>query len=361
MGEAALKNPEGIRIAVLDDYAHIAQQYFEPLQNDPVSKVVDIIYPERTYDPRKPQELDELVDLLKPFTVISSMRERTIFPDILLNRLPNLKLLQTTHTRNKGIDTERCKELGIAVAGTGSKPNAPRSHDITNEQAWALILGVAKNTAGDDLRLKTEKSRWQDGFVCQLAERKLGVLGFGRLGQQVALTGKLGFGMDILCWSTSLTQEKADEVARTSGLPPGSFKVCSSKDEIFRGSDIVSIHYVLSDRSRGLVGEKELSLMKTSAILINTSRGPLIQEEALLETLRQGRIRGAGLDVHYSEPLAEDSPWRSTEWGKDGKSLVLLTPHMAYVEEETLKSWYQQSARNIKRWLKGEELEYKLV
>lgn len=203
--------------------------------------------------------------------------------------------------------------------------------------------------AADDKRVK--EGGWQEGMSIPLAGRTLGLLGLGRLGAECAFTGKLGFGMNIITWSTSLTQEKADEVAEKRGLPKGSFRVTSSKEELFREADVLSVHYVLSDRSRGIVGEKELSVMKKDAFLVNTSRGPLVDEAALLSALREGRIRGAGLDVYDVEPLPKDSPWRSQEWG----SRVVLSPHTGYVEDETMNQWYVQHADHIRRWVKGEE------
>jgi glycerate dehydrogenase len=184
----------------------------------------------------------------------------------------------------------------------------------------------------------------------------LGILGLGRLGTSCAVTGKLGFGMNIICWSSSLTQEKADTAAQDRGLPTGSLEVVASKRELFEKADVLSVHYVLSNRSRGMVGEEELDAMKKTALLINTSRGPLIDEEALLKVLEHGKIRGAALDVFDTEPLEGDSPWRSLKWGTDGRSQVLLSPHTGYVEEETMHWWYEQTAENVERYVNGQDV-----
>ena len=162
--------------------------------------------------------------------------------------------------------------------------------------------------------------------------------------------------MNITAWSRSLTQVRADEKAEAVGLRKGTFKVVASKQELFQTADILSLHYVLSERSRGIVGEQELEAMKKSALLVNTSRGPLIDELALLKVLKEGRIRGAALDVFAVEPLPADSEWRTTRWGQDGRSEVLLTPHTGYVEENTMHAWYQQTAENVERWLNGQDV-----
>lgn len=164
--------------------------------------------------------------------------------------------------------------------------------------------------------------------------------------------------MRVVAWSSSLTQEVADEKAAAAGLPVESawgktFEVVS-KEELFRRADLVSVHYVLSERSRGVVGRAELALLKPSALLVNTSRGPLVDQDALLEVLREGKIGGAALDVYELEPLPKDSEWRSQKWGKEGRSKVVLTPHMGYVEEGTLRPWAEESVRNIEKWGKGE-------
>ncbi|KLJ11070.1 glycerate dehydrogenase [Blastomyces silverae] len=167
--------------------------------------------------------------------------------------------------------------------------------------------------------------------------------------------------MRVIAWSSNLTQDMADEKASALGLPAGTFEVVSSKLALFREADVLSVHYVLSERSLGIVGEEELGVMKPTALLVNTSRGPLIGEKALLKTLKEGKIRGAALDVFDLEPLPGDSPWRTTRWGVEGRSEVLLSPHMGYVEEGIMHRWYEEQAENLDRWLNGKEVENKLV
>jgi len=202
---------------------------------------------------------------------------------------------------------------------------------------------------------------WQTGLATGLAGKTLGLVGLGRLGLNVARIGKLGFGMNIVAWSSSLTQDTADKQAKDAGLPTEdedgnkTFKVVT-KEDLFRTADLVSVHYVLSDRSRGIVSRKELELMKPSALFVNTSRGPLVDEADLLKVLKDGKIRGAALDVFNIEPLPEDSEWRTTEWGQDGKSEVLLSPHMGYVEEVTMHNWYDEMAEIVERWVEKKDL-----
>jgi phosphoglycerate dehydrogenase-like enzyme len=229
----------------------------------------------------------------------------------------------------------------------------------------ALILGVARHLAQDDLHVKT--GGWQTGLATGLSGKVFGTLGLGRLGVNVAKIMYQSFGMQIEAWSSSLTQEAADQKAKDAGLPiedeDGNkvFKVVSSKEELFRQADVLSVHYVLSDRSRGIVGPAELSVMKKSALFINTSRGPLVVEEALLDVLERGAIRGAALDVFDLEPLPEESRWRTQKWGTEGRSEVLLSPHMGYVEEETMETWFEEQVEIVERWCKGEELLHVLA
>jgi phosphoglycerate dehydrogenase-like enzyme len=169
-----------------------------------------------------------------------------------------------------------------------------------------------------------------------------------------------GFDMKIKAWSSSLTQEAADERAKSCGLPPGTFEVAGSKEELFETADILSVHYVLSARSRDIVGAKELALMKPTALFVNTSRGPLVNEKALLNVLKEGKVRGAALDVFHTEPLPSDSEWRITAWGKDGRSEVLLTPHMGYVEEGVMNRWYEETAENVEIWLEGKDVKNRM-
>lgn len=293
------------------------------------------------------------------------MRERTPFPRDLISRLPNLKLLLTTGNRNLALDLDAFKERGIPVAGAIDKSNPGSVGSVsTTEHCVTMILAAARNIAQDDLAVKT--GGWQTVPAVSLRGKTLGTVGLGRLGVAVAKIMIVGFGMKVICWSSNLTQEKADEQAKQAGLPvedektgEKTFKVVS-KEELFSTADVVSVHLVLGDRSRGGIAKKDLELMKKTAIFVNTSRGPLVVEEDLLEVCEQGKIRAAALDVFNLEPLPLDSKWRTTKWGEDGRSRVLLTPHMGYVEEDTLSGWYDQQIENLERWMKGEQLAFSL-
>ena len=334
------------KFAILDDYQGIAPPYFAHLE----SRIDITSFPE-TLDPRDPAQHDELVQRLLPFDVILAMRERTPFAAKTINALPNLKLLLTTGLRNLSLDLQTFADRGIPVAGTEGRPPGVNS---TVQHTWALILASARNVARDDAAVK--RGAWQGSLGMSLSGKKLGLLGLGKLGSQVGKIGIQSFGVNVIAWSANLTQEKADEQALAQGLPAGSFLVSASKEEFFKEADIVSIHNVLSERSRGILGAPELAVMKSSAIVINTSRGPLIDEAAMLEALKKGAIRGVAIDVFDPEPLPLDSPWRTTPWGQDGRSEVLLTPHMGYGEEELLRGWYKEVAENLGRWLDGETL-----
>jgi lactate dehydrogenase-like 2-hydroxyacid dehydrogenase len=363
-----------VKIAVLDDYQNLARSHFQKLPESQFEVTIfhDTLLPYN--HPSTPLHIKStLIDRLKPFQIICSMRERTPFPKDLLEQLPNLKLLLTTSLRNLAIDVTAAKGLGIRVAGAPGKgrstssdatPSKAKGPDRTTQHAVALILGIARNLATDDLAVK--QGGWQTTLNTSLSGKTFGTLGLGRLGAAVAKIMNQAFGMSIVAWSSSLTQEAADEKAKETGLnvldEDGEkiFKVVS-KEELFKTADVVSIHYVLSDRSRGIVGQADLALMKKSALLVNTSRGPLVQEEALLNALKAGTIRGAALDVFEIEPLPLDSEWRTTKWGTEGRSNVLLTPHTGYAEKETFENWYEENVENIERWHAGQELFWPLA
>lgn len=308
------------------------------------------------------------------------MRERTPFPGSLISRLPNLKLLLTTGQRNASIDLAACAARSIPVAGTtlltglASRP-AVGSDDVplpdsTTEHCVAMILALARGIPRDDGAVK--RGGWQTGWATCLAGKTLGVVGLGRLGTAVARVMRVGFGMNVIAWSENLTQQKADGQALAAGLPSSSASSPSSqsggqatfqavsREELFRSADVVTVHLVLSDRTRGLIGKADLERMKASGFLVNTSRGPLVVEQDLLRTLRAGKIAGAALDVFDLEPLPRDSEWRTTRWGEDGRSEVVLAPHMGYVDMETFDRWYRLQAQNVERWLAGEALEVRI-
>ncbi|KAK8129325.1 hypothetical protein PG999_001705 [Apiospora kogelbergensis] len=360
-------------LAILDDYLHTSAQHFARIP----STQLDITTFHDTIVPNSESDFAHLVERLKPFDLISTVRERTSFPGSLLRQLPNLKFLLATGTQFETFDLATAKDLGITVAaapGLGRTDDIlqPRRPDIkkggahpTTQHTWALILALARNIASDDAFLKSGQG-WQSGLATGLTGLTLGVVGLGRLGAAVARIAHLAWGMKVVCWSENLTQEKADRAARDAGLSLGDgdanvFRAVS-KDELFRSADVISLHYVLSDRSRGLVAARELELMKNSALLVNTSRGPLIDQQALLDALECGRIRGAALDVYDIEPLPVTSPWRRLDyWGRDGRSMLVTTPHMGYVDEGLMNAWYAETAENVERWLSGRDILHRLA
>jgi len=359
------------RLAVLDDYQSVSAKYFSPLTSQLDITYIPSTLPSFSHPATTQSQKDELVTRLKPYTIISSMRERTPFPADLLRELPNLRLLLTTGMRNAAIDLVAAKELGIVVTGAGKKHSTGnaegikkkrRGPDSTTQHTVALILGIARNLAQDSHNLSSPGDNvWQTSLATSLSGKTFATLGLGRLGGSVAKIMYESFGMDVICWSSSLTQDAADQKATELGLQPTDeggekvFKVVS-KEELFRQADVLSVHYVLSERSKHIVGKQELSWLKETAFLVNTSRGPLVDEDALLDLLEKGGIAGAAVDVFEIEPLEKESRWRSNGWGRNGRSKVLLTPHMGYVEGEGLGEWYEDQVEILGRWIRGEEL-----
>ncbi|KAI1827831.1 D-isomer specific 2-hydroxyacid dehydrogenase [Xylaria intraflava] len=344
-------------ITILDDYQEISKAPFERLRSAgyQVTTFTDTLLPYN--HPDTPQDAkDALAKRLEPFNVICSMRERTPFPAELINRLPNLRLLLTTGGRNASIDVGACQARGILVAGTTNE-NAKAGPDSTTQHCVAMILALARSIAHDDAVVKS--GGWQTRAAVGLPGKIFATVGLGSLGVSVAKIMHLAFGMKVIAWSTNLTQDAADEKAKAAGLPvhdetgAKTFKVVS-RDELFSTADVVSIHVVLSDRSRGLIGKGDLEKMKKTALLVNTSRGPIVNENELLEVAKKGLIRGIGLDVYSLEPVPKDNEWRTTKWAESGRSEVLLTPHMGYVEAGGVEGWYEQQVENILRWQKGE-------
>jgi len=272
-------------------------------------------------------EGEELISRISPFDVLVITRERTPFPRSVIERLPHLKLLVTAGWRNLGIDMAACRERGILVCGTeaGSSPTA--------ELAWGLILAVARHIAEEDRAIRS--GRWQSSIGFALKDKTLGVLGLGRLGSQMARVGQ-AFGMKVIAWSQNLTAEKA--------AAAGARRV--EKSELFRAADVLTIHLLLSERTRGLVGRNEIGLMKKSAILINTARAAILDEAALIDALVAGQIAGAGLDVYSREPLPPDAPILKAP-------NTVLTPHLGYVTRETYAIYFPQALEDIEAWLKG--------
>jgi len=311
-----------VRAVILDDYSNVALTMADWKSLGPDVTVESI----RDHIP----DQSELVRRLKGAAIVVAMRERTPFPRAVLEQLGDLRLLVSTGARNASIDTEAAAERGILVCGTEMLPYP------TAELAWGLILGIVRGIAKEDAAMRAGK--WQVGLGRGLKGKTLGLLGFGRLGSQVGAVGK-AFGMEVIAWSQNLSAEKA--------AAGGAARV--EKDELFRRADVISIHLVLSDRTRGLVGARELGLMKPTAYLVNTSRGPIVDEAALLKALAERRIAGAAIDVYGKEPLPTEHPFRSLD-------NVLITPHVGYVTEEGYRLAYGGAVEDIKAWLAGSPL-----
>jgi phosphoglycerate dehydrogenase-like enzyme len=310
-----------LRIAVLDDYQYVAATYADWSRvPEPVEAVE---FAEHVDDP------DALVRRLQPFDVVVAMRERTAFPRSVLERLPDLRLLVTTGARNPAIDVAAAAELGITVCGTRAHPPG------TAELTWALVLAVARHLPQEDASVRA--GGWQQTIGTDLAGGTLGLLGLGRLGERVARIG-LAFEMDVVAWSANLTDERAAEVG---------VRRAAGKEELLRTADVVSVHLQLSDRTRGLIGARELELMKPGAILVNTSRGPIVDEAALVRALREGTIAGAGLDVFDVEPLPRHHPLRELR-------RAVLTPHLGYVTEKTYEVFYGDAVEDVAAWRAGQ-------
>jgi phosphoglycerate dehydrogenase-like enzyme len=272
-------------------------------------------------------ELDALAERLKPFEVIVVMRERTPFGRDLLSRLPRLALLVSTGMRNAVIDLDAAAELGVTVCGTGMVGSS------TVELAWALIMAVARDLTGEDRR--TRLGQWQQTVPLQLAGSTLGILGLGRLGARIASLAK-AFDMNVIAWSQHLSAAAA--------AAHGVERV--AKAELFRRSDIVSVHLVLSDRTRGLVGAEELAQLGPDGFLVNTSRGPIVDEAALVRALTDGTIGGAALDVFDVEPLPAGHPLLSTP-------RTILSPHVGFVSRPAYEVAYGDAVQDIAGWLDG--------
>ena len=271
---------------------------------------------------------DAVIKALQGFAVVVGMRERTAFPRKVIEALPDLKLLITTGARNNSFDVKACTERGVTVCGTGSFGSP------TTGIAFGLMLELTRRIGFENARLKAG-APWQVTIGRDLEGLTLGILGLGKLGQRSAAVGK-AFGMKTIAWSQNLTEEKA----KAAGAD------LVAKEDLFRNADFVTIHLVLSDRSRGLVGAKELGLMKKTAYLINTSRGPIVDEKALIAALQNNTIAGAGLDVFDVEPLPLDHPFRKMD-------NVVITPHLGYVSEQNYRKYFPEAVEDIRAWLDG--------
>ncbi len=305
------------KIAILDDYQNVA------LESADWSELYDrtdiAVFRDHLADP------DAVIERLQPFDVVCVMRERTPLLRNVIERLPNLKLIASTGSGNASIDVAAAADRGIAVVHTGYKS------DPTIELTWALILASARHIVTESNSVRS--GGWQQTVGSDLRGKTLGVLGLGRIGSQVARIGS-AFGMNLIAWSQNMTPE-ATQAA-------GALLV--SKDQLFERADILTVHLVLSNRTRGLVGSLELDKMKPTAWLINTSRGAIVEESALINVLKNKRIAGAAIDVFDIEPLPPDHPFRTLD-------NVLATPHIGYVSRGLYKTFYQDTVANIHKWL----------
>ena len=310
------------KLAILDDYQGVALEMgdWSTLPNDIKITVFR--------DPLA--DVGAVADRLAPFEILAAMRERTPFPRPLFEKLPNLKLLVTTGMRNGAIDMKAAADHGVTVCGTAG------NMESTVEMIWALIQAVVRRLPQQDKAAR--EGKWQSGVGWTLAGRTIGLVGLGRLGARTAAIANF-FNMRVISWSENLTAERA--------LECGAELV--SRAELFSQSDVVSIHLLLSRRTRGLITADDLALMKPDAYLVNTSRGPIIDEKALIEFLRAGRIGGAALDVFDQEPLSKDHPFL-------GLDNTIISPHMAYVTEENLAEFYLETVEDITAWLNGDPI-----
>ena len=310
-----------MKLAILDDYLAAARS------------LADWSAVEDSYDIHVFEEhlgdQDAVIAALQPFDALVAMRERTKFPATVLDALPNLKLLISTGMGARHIDLPAATRNGIRVCGTVAPPGGNNEVEL----CWGMIIGLYRNLIEEDQVVRA--GGWQTKLGIGVAGKTLGVLGLGRLGSRMAVMGQ-AFGMDVIAWSENLTAERCAEFGvRQVG-----------KDELFQTADVVSIHLVESDRTRGIVGAGELALMKETALLINTSRGPIVDENALLDALRNGTIGGAGLDVYDVEPLPADHPLRSAP-------RTMLTAHIGYGADGTMRGWYETAVEDVTAFLAG--------
>ncbi len=311
-----------MRLAILDDYEKTARAMAPWDQLGPGVEI-DV------YEDHLAQE-DALVARLTPYDILIIMRERSPFPQSLIERLPNLKLLITSGARNNAIDVAACRAAGIVVSGTDSSKDPPA------ELTWGLMISLLRKLPRLDAAVR--RGEWGNAPGRGLKGKVLGLVGLGAIGLKVAAVAK-AFGMEVIAWSQNLTAERA--------AAAGVRRV--EKEALFAEADVVSVHLVLSPRTRGLIGAAEFARMKPTACIVNTSRGPIIDEKALIEALRHGRIAGAGLDVYETEPLPPGHPLLSLE-------NTVLTPHVGYVSEENFRTYFNQAIEDILAWQAGKPI-----
>ena len=315
-----------MKIALLDDYQQIAVQSAD-WKSLPAGTEVNSFAGHIA-------DQDELVRRLQPYDVIVAMRERTRFSAKVIDALPNLRLLVSTGARNASIDAAACERRKIPLCYAHGTKSA---NSATAEVAWGLILALVKRLPQADKAMRA--GAWQESIMTGSLEGKtLGVLGLGRLGKHVARYGQ-AFGMNVIAWSPHLTDERAAEVSVRR----------VAKEALFAESDVISVHMVSNAATKGIIGAAELGAMKPTAYLVNTSRGPLIDEQALISALQAGKIAGAGLDVFWTEPLPQDHIVRRLD-------NVVLTPHVGYVVDDNMQMFYVNALKNIKSWIAGEPL-----
>ncbi|KJS59551.1 D-2-hydroxyacid dehydrogenase family protein [Streptomyces rubellomurinus] len=310
-----------LRCAVLDDFQNAATTLADW---SPLAGRVDVTCFREHFTDEK-----ELARALAEFDIVVTLRERVAFPAPLFAELPRLKLLIASGMRNSVIDHAAAAAHGVTVCGTASSSTPPV------ELTWALLLGLARGLVTENTALR-EGGPWQSTVGHDLHGRTLGLLGLGRIGSRVAQVG-LAFGMRVLAWSHHLTKERTDEIG---------VELAASKEDLLAGSDFVSVHLALSERTRALIGAPELALMKPGAYLVNTSRAAIVDQDALLAALHGARIAGAGVDVFDVEPLPADHPMRSAP-------RLLATPHLGYVSRANYATYYGQAVENIEAFLAG--------
>lgn len=312
-----------LKAAILDDYQGVALKYadWSAIAKDVEIKVFDKPFASQA----------EAIKALQGFAIVAGMRERTPFPRAVIEALPALKLLITTGAKNNSFDVKAAAERGVTVCGTGTAGNP------TAGIVFGLVLELTRHIGFENARMKAGEA-WQVTIGHDLEGMTLGIVGLGKLGQRVANIGK-AFGMKVIAWSQNLTPDKAKE----AGVD------YASREELFAKADFVSIHYQLSDRSRGLVTAADLGRMKKSAYLINTARAPIVDQAALLKALQNGQIAGAGLDVFEVEPLPLDHPYRKLD-------NVVLTPHLGYVSEQNYRKYFPDIVADIRSYLDGKPM-----
>ncbi|MBZ6082028.1 D-2-hydroxyacid dehydrogenase family protein [Streptomyces olivaceus] len=310
-----------LRCAVLDDFQQVAK---EAADWSSVTGEVDVV----SFDAHLPDE-DALAAALADFDIVVTLRERVAFPGSLLARLPRLRLIVASGMRNSVIDYAAAEAHGVTVCGTASSSAPPV------ELTWALLLGLARGLVRESNGLR-EGGPWQQTVGADLHDRRLGLLGLGKIGSRVAQVG-LAFGMRVSAWSQNLTRERADEVG---------VELAPSREELLRTADFVSVHLALGERTRGLLGPAELALLKPTAYLVNTSRAAIVDQDALLAALHEGRIAGAGVDVFDTEPLPPGHPMRTAP-------RLLATPHLGYVSQANYATYYGQAVEAIRSYLAG--------